>query len=156
MTIVAMPDGATLNRTTKTTENIRAAIAKDPAVGFEFAVNGLELLTGANKTNAATMFVRLKDWKERETTADQIVDKLKGIGFSQPDGFAFAVNPPAIRGLGTAGGFEVYVQSQIQILQAFCSDEQFDRCIESRTKINRFEYFFPSNCATVANRGRRG
>ncbi|MDP1657923.1 MAG: efflux RND transporter permease subunit, partial [Methylotenera sp.] len=59
VTIVVMPDGATLSRTTKTTENIRAAIAEDPAVAHEFAVNGLELLTGANKTNAATMFVRL-------------------------------------------------------------------------------------------------
>jgi multidrug efflux pump len=112
VTLVVMPDGATLSRTTKTTENIRTAIAKDPAVGFEFAVNGLELLTGANKTNAATMFVRLKDWSERETTADQIVGKLFGIGMSQPDGLAFAVNPPAIRGLGAAAGFEVYVQSQ--------------------------------------------
>ncbi|MDP1658052.1 MAG: multidrug efflux RND transporter permease subunit [Methylotenera sp.] len=112
VTIVVMPDGATLSRTTKTTENIRAAIAQDPAVAFEFAVNGLELLTGANKTNAATMFVRLKDWSERTTTADDIVGKLFGIGMSQPDGMGFAVNPPAIRGLGSAGGFEVYVQSQ--------------------------------------------
>jgi multidrug efflux pump len=112
VTIVVMPDGATLSRTTKTTEKIRSAIAQDPAVAHEFAVNGLELLTGANKTNAATMFVRLKDWSLRETSADQIVGKLFGIGMSQPDGLAFAVNPPAIRGLGTAAGFEVYVQSQ--------------------------------------------
>jgi multidrug efflux pump len=112
VTIVVMPDGATLSRTTKTTEAIRSAIAQDSAVAHEFAVNGLELLTGANKTNAATMFVRLKDWSLRETSADQIVGKLFGIGMSQPDGLAFAVNPPAIRGLGTAAGFEVYVQSQ--------------------------------------------
>ncbi len=112
VTIVVMPDGATLSRTTKTTESIRAAIARDPAVAHEFAVNGFELLTGANKTNAATMFVRLKDWSERETSAEQIVGKLFGIGMSQPDGLAIAVNPPAIRGLGSAGGFEVYVQSQ--------------------------------------------
>lgn len=112
VTIIAMPDGATLSRTTKTTENIRAAIAHDPAVAHEFAVNGVELLTGANKTNAGTMFVRLKDWKARETSAEQIVGKLFGIGMSQPDGMAFAVNPPSIRGLGAAGGFEVYVQSQ--------------------------------------------
>ena len=58
------------------------------------------------------MFVRLKDWKERETSATDIVGKLFGIGMSQPDGLAIAVNPPAIRGLGSAGGFEVYVQSQ--------------------------------------------
>ncbi len=113
VTIVVMPNGATLSRTTKTTEDIRAAIHQDDAVAHEFAVNGLELLTGANKTNAATMFVRLKDWKDRNTTADDIVGKLFGIGMSQPDGIAFAVNPPAIRGLGSAGGFEVYVQSKL-------------------------------------------
>ncbi len=112
VTIVIMPDGATLNRTSKTTEAIRSAIAHDPAVAHEFAVNGFELLTGANKTNSATMFVRLKDWKERDTSATDIVGKLFGIGMSQPDGLAIAVNPPAIRGLGSAGGFEVYVQSQ--------------------------------------------
>jgi len=112
VTVVMMPDGATLSRTTKTTENVRAAIAHEPAVAHEFAVNGFELLTGANKTNAGTMFVRLKDWKERKTSAEEIVGKLFGIGMSQPDGMAIAVNPPAIRGLGAAGGFEVYVQSQ--------------------------------------------
>jgi len=114
ITLVVMPDGATLSRTSKTTEDIRQDIAKDPAVAHEFAVNGLELLTFSNKTNAATMFVRLKDWEERPgTTAEQIVGKLFGIGMSQPDGLAFAVNPPAIRGLGAAGGFEVYIQSKL-------------------------------------------
>lgn len=112
VTVVVMPDGATLSRTVKTTENVRAEIAKDPAVAHEFAINGFELLTGANKTNAATMFVRMKDWKERTSSANEMVGKLFGIGMSQPDGMAFAVNPPSIRGLGSAGGFEVYVQSQ--------------------------------------------
>jgi len=112
ISIVVMPDGATLKRTSQTTENIRAAIAKDPATAHEFAVNGFELLTGANKTNAATMFVRMTDWDARTTNADQMVGKLIGIGMSQPDGMGFAVNPPAIRGLGSAGGFEVYVQSK--------------------------------------------
>jgi len=109
---VIMPDGATLARTTKTTENVRAAIAKDPAVAHEFAVNGFDLIGGGNKTSAATMFVRLKDWDERQTTADDIVKKVFGIGMQQPDGMAIAFNPPAIRGLGSAGGFELYVQSR--------------------------------------------
>lgn len=111
VTVVVMPDGATLARTSATTENVRAAIHEDPAVRTEFAVNGWELFTGANKTNAATMFVRMKDWDERASSADDVVGKLFGIGMSQRDGLAFAVNPPAIRGLGSAGGFEVYVQS---------------------------------------------
>ena len=112
ITLIIMPDGATLNRTEKTTESIRQAIATDPAVQFEFAIVGLDFIGGGNKTSAGTMFVRLKDWKERTTTADDIAGKLKGIGFMQPDGFAFAVNPPPIRGLGSSAGFEMYVQSR--------------------------------------------
>ncbi len=112
VTAVIMPDGATLSRTSKTTEAVRAAIDKDPAVRFEFAVNGFDLIGGGNKTSAATMFVRLKDWSERESSADDMVKKLFGIGMMQPDGIAIAFNPPAIRGLGSSGGFEMYVQSR--------------------------------------------
>ncbi|HZV97789.1 MAG TPA: multidrug efflux RND transporter permease subunit [Methylophilaceae bacterium] len=112
ITAVIMPDGATLSRTSKTTESVRAAIAQDPAVATEFAVNGFDLIGGGNKTSAATMFVRLKDWDQREATAEDIVKKLFGIGMMQPDGIAIAFNPPAIRGLGSSGGFELYVQSR--------------------------------------------
>ena len=112
ITAVIMPDGATLSRTVKTTDSIRAAMAEDPAVAFQFAVNGFDLFGGGNKTNAATMFVRMTDWSERTATADDIVNKLFGIGMMQPDGLAIAFNPPAINGLGNAGGFEVYVQSR--------------------------------------------
>jgi multidrug efflux pump len=112
VTAVILPDGATLARTAKTTEAVRAEIAKDPAVAHEFAINGFDLIGGGNKTSAATMFVRLKDWDERKATAEDIVKKLFGIGMMQPDGMAIAFNPPAIRGLGNSGGFELYVQSR--------------------------------------------
>lgn len=109
---VIMPDGSTLNRTIKTAQAVRAAIHQDPAVATEFSVFGFDLIGNGNKTSAATMFVRLKDWDARSTTADDIVKKLFGLGMSQPDGIAIAFNPPAIRGLGSSGGFEVYVQSR--------------------------------------------
>jgi hydrophobe/amphiphile efflux-1 (HAE1) family protein len=143
ISIVVMPDGATLKRTSQTTENIRATIAKDPATAHEFAVNGFELLTGANKTNAATMFVRMTDWDQRTTNADQMVGKLIGIGMSQPDGLSFAVNPPAIRGLGSAGGFEVYVQSHadtdpIKLAQVMNNFMDAMRASPQLTGINSF------------------
>jgi multidrug efflux pump len=109
---VIMPDGATLNRTTKTMESVRSAISQNPAVATEFVINGFDLIGGGNKTSAATMFVRMKDWSERKATAEDIVHQLFGIGMQQPDGLAIAFNPPAIRGLGNSGGFEVYVQSR--------------------------------------------
>ena len=112
VTATILPDGATLARTTRTAEAVRAAIAEDPAVAHQFVVNGFDLIGGGNKSNAATMFVAFKDWSERTATADDIVNKLSGIGMQQADGIAIAFNPPSIRGLGTAGGFEAYVQSR--------------------------------------------
>ena len=107
-----LPDGATLARTTRTAEAVRASIASDPAVAHEFVVNGFDLIGGGNKTSSATMFVAFKDWSERTASAEDIIQKLTGIGMQQSDGIAIAFNPPAIRGLGTAGGFEVYVQTR--------------------------------------------
>ena len=112
VTATILPDGATLSRTTKTSEAVRAAIAEDPAVSHQFVVNGFDLIGGGNKTSSATMFVAFKDWSERSASAEDIVKKLSGIGMMQPDGLAIAFNPPAIRGLGNSGGFEVYVQSR--------------------------------------------
>ncbi|ODT68241.1 MAG: RND transporter [Nitrosomonadales bacterium SCN 54-20] len=112
VTATILPDGATLARTTRTAEAVRAAIANDPAVAHEFVVNGFDLIGGGNKTSSATMFATFKDWSEREATAEDIIQKLMGIGMQQPDGIAISFNPPSIRGLGTAGGFEVYVQSR--------------------------------------------
>jgi multidrug efflux pump subunit AcrB len=56
--------------------------------------------------------VLLKHWDERKQTAQQVAADLskRGMGFS--DGMAIMFNPPAIRGLGSAGGFEFYVQSR--------------------------------------------
>ena len=54
----------------------------------------------------------LKDWSERTATAEDMIKKLFDIGSQLPDGLAIAFNPPAIHGLGNAGGFEVYVQSR--------------------------------------------
>ena len=109
---VILPDGATLARTTKTANAISTEMGKESAVAFQFAVNGLDFIGGGNKTNVSTMFVRLKDWSERTTSAPEIVNKLFMIGAQQPDGLAIAFNPPAIRGLGNTGGFELYVQSR--------------------------------------------
>jgi multidrug efflux pump len=36
-----------------------------------------------------------------------------GIGMMQADGMALVFNPPPIMGLGTAGGFEVYLQNRV-------------------------------------------
>ena len=109
---VQLPDGATLSRTMKTTEQLRGAMVNNQAIENTFIVNGFDLISGSNKTNSATIFMPLKPWDERHQTAQQLVQEVSGKGFMLADGIAFAINPPSIRGLGATGGFEVYVRGR--------------------------------------------
>jgi multidrug efflux pump len=111
---ILLPDGASLQRTTKTGAQLADVLAKDPNVAHAFIVPGRDIIGGANKTNAGTTFVLLKDWDAREKTAPQIAADLTKRGMGFPDGMAIMFNPPAIRGLGTAGGFEFFVQSRAE------------------------------------------
>jgi HAE1 family hydrophobic/amphiphilic exporter-1/multidrug efflux pump len=127
-----LPDAATLKRTQDTGERMRSMIAKDEAVKHTFVVSGFDLIGGGNKPNAGTMFIPLKDWSERQGKAQDLAGKFMGIGMMQPDGMGLVFNPPPIMGLGTAGGFEVYVQNRVdgdakklhEVVQAFMGELQ--------------------------------
>ncbi len=144
ITAVMLPDGATISRTSKTTEAVRSAIANDPASAFQFAVNGYDLIGGGNKSNAATIFVRLKDWAERESSASDIVKKLFGIGMMQPDGLAIAFNPPSIRGLGSSGSMETYIQSKSDTdpLRLFAAVNLFVEALKKEPRLSGVNTFF--------------
>ena len=110
--LVQLPDGATLERTGRVSERAQKAISSNPAVQYVLAINGFDLIGGGNKTNAATMFVPLVDWDLRKANAQQVAGDIIRAGASYRDGLLLAFPPPAIRGLGTAGGMEVYVQAR--------------------------------------------
>ncbi len=76
--------------------------------------------------------------------ATDIVGKLSVIGMQQSDGLVVAFNPPAIRGLGNTGGFELYVQSRINpdIAQLTRGVERIGANSETGTEIGNREYFF--------------
>lgn len=134
---VILPDSASLARTIKTAEAVREEMASEPSITFQFAVNGLDFIGGGNKTNVATVFVRLKHWDERDKAASAIVDKLFEVGSRQPDGLAIAFNPPAIRGLGSTGGFELFLQSRISSdpAQLAMVLKEFARTLEQEPKL---------------------
>src|SRR5574343_422419 len=127
-----LPDGATLKRTEKTGESMRQMFTKDEAVAHTFIVSGFDLIGGGNKPNAGTIFIPLKDWSERQGKAQDLAGKFMGFGMMQPDGMGLVFNPPPIMGLGTAGGFEVYVQNRVdgdakrlnEVTQAFIAELQ--------------------------------
>jgi len=111
-TSVDLPDGASIQRTHQVVLQAQKIISEQDAVEHMFGIEGYDLIGGGNKTNAATAFLTLKPWDERTTGSDTLIKTLSAQFATLRDGIVFAINPPPIRGLGSAGGFEVYLQDQ--------------------------------------------
>ena len=109
---VFLPDGASLQRTTKVVEEVVAAIKSNPANENVISFTGFDFLGGGYKNNAATIFVTQKHWDEREASTQQLVGELFMKTASINEALVLAFNPPAIPGLGNTGGFEFYLQNR--------------------------------------------
>ena len=109
---LTLPEAATLQRTQEVGAAVQKALLGHPAVEHVFVVNGLDVIAGANKTNAATIFIPLKPWDERKTNAEDLAKYVVAEGAKLPQATLLAFNPASIRGLGSAGGFEVYLQDR--------------------------------------------
>ena len=108
-----LPDGATLERTRKMSDDMVKIISANSGVQNTIGIIGFDLIGGGNKSNAATMFVPLKEWDERGANSAQLIARdIVQKGADLRDGLALAFNPAAIRGIGTAGGLEVYLQAR--------------------------------------------
>ena len=75
---VVLPDAATISRTGAVGARVQQALMKHPAVEHVFLVNGLDVIGGGNKTNAATIFTTFKPWDERNETADDVIKYVLG------------------------------------------------------------------------------
>ena len=139
-----LPDGASMQRTQATGESFREKVVQDPAVARVFVIAGNDIIGGGVKSNAGTIFIPLKDWDERTTPAEDLAKKFTGIGMSMPDGMALVFNPPPIRGLGTAGGFEFYVQSKVEPSPANLSQvvNTFVDALRKRPELTGINTFF--------------
>jgi len=109
---VQLPDGATLERTRRMAGELGKIVQAHPGVQNTMVINGFDLLGGGNKTNAATMFIPLKHWDQRaDMPASAVARDILARGSGLREGLTIAFNPAAIRGLGTSGGFEMYLQA---------------------------------------------
>jgi multidrug efflux pump len=114
-TQVQLPAGATQEQTLEVLakmedyflneegENVKSLFT---VAGFSFSGTG---------QNSGIGFVRLRDWSERpgkENSAAGIVQRASAEFASWPEAQAFAFAPPAIRELGNASGFNLFIQDR--------------------------------------------
>src|SRR4030095_2844393 len=74
-----LPDAASLERTDGVTKKIEAILKNIPEIDLYTTVNGNNLLNNTVAPNAATFFITLKPWEEREKTALDIVAEVNAL-----------------------------------------------------------------------------
>jgi HAE1 family hydrophobic/amphiphilic exporter-1 len=112
---IQLPDAASLARTANAIEKMNRIVGSTPGVAFWNSWGGRSILDGTTASNSGTVFVVFKPWEEREDptlSQDAILDNLRQQFATIEDGVTFAFPPPAIRGLGVAGGFQMQIEDR--------------------------------------------
>lgn len=110
MASVQLPTGASLERTDKVVSEYAARVKELDGVKDVMAVSGTSFMGGGASSNLASLFVILEPWSERKNSdlsADAIIRKADAIGASMQEPIVFALNPPALPGVGNTAGLEM-------------------------------------------------
>ncbi len=108
-----LPDGASLDRTEVVIRRMSELALNHPAVDGAVAFPGLSPAGFSNAPNYGMIFVRLKPYTKRQgptMTGQAVARALSGQFSSISDALAFALQPPAILGLGNSKGGKLYLQ----------------------------------------------
>ncbi len=107
--VAQLPPGSSLQRTEKVLEQIRAIIQAQPEVESMLAITGLNLLAQVNTPYTGSGFIVLKPWSKRpgrNSSAQALIERLYKLLGPIKEANVVMVAPPAIPGIGQAGGFE--------------------------------------------------
>ncbi len=113
--IVEAPDTASQGVVGALADKVQRLVSADPAVQDVAVVNGFGLVDGQMRNNAAVLFTSLKPFEDRKDPSllsFEVLPRLNKQFARIKEGFVLAVNPPAIPGLGSTGGFEFYIQNR--------------------------------------------
>lgn len=112
LTAVSLPPGASLQRTEAVMERFRQLTAQMPEIESAVEITGMSLLSGVSSPSTATMFIVLKPWSERSVSAQQMLQRLNQALATIREATFIVINPAAIPGIGSAGGFDFMLQAR--------------------------------------------
>jgi multidrug efflux pump len=113
-----LPDGSSLDRTEAVIRRMSEIGLKQPGVENAVAFPGLSISGFSVAPNAGIVFFALKPFEERTTpdlSGPAITAALNQKLSVIQEAFILAVPPPAVMGLGTIGGFKLYVEDRADL-----------------------------------------
>ena len=113
---VELPESASLQRTSAVMDRVSALIKETPGIAHAVTVGGSSILQNrAPLSNSAVVYTMYEDFRKRDKTGrtqEAILADLRSKLARVEDARTFVLVPPAIRGLGVAGGFQMQVEAK--------------------------------------------
>ncbi|MFZ2302192.1 MAG: efflux RND transporter permease subunit [Gallionella sp.] len=113
VTAIQLPPAATRERTQAVLESVEQFFLKQPQVDKVVGVLGFSFF--GRGQNMALSFVKLKDWDDRpgkENSVQSLIKRANMEFFRMKQAMLFAINPPPIPELASAGGFDFRLQDR--------------------------------------------
>lgn len=105
--VIQTPPGSSLERTNEVAERLQRLAESTEGVQSVSTLAGYEILTEGTGANSGTCLVNLKNWGDREKTAQEIMEELEVKSKEITGANIEFFQPPAVPGYGAAGGFEL-------------------------------------------------
>jgi len=115
MAMVQLPDASSLQRTDEIVSNLEKTIRKTPGVKSLTSISGYNMLSQVINTYSGFFFITLEEWPKRkkpEEKYEAIKTHLNRQMAEMTGAMGFAFSPPAIPGVGTAGGFTFVLEDR--------------------------------------------
>ena len=113
---VQLPDAASQVRTRAVVRKLSEILRETPGVENWFMIGGMSILDQAAASNGAAFYVTFAPWSQRtgrdELSQNGILKALTDKAKSIREAMIFAFPPPAIQGLGVAGGFQLQLEDR--------------------------------------------
>jgi multidrug efflux pump subunit AcrB len=113
--VVILPPGSSLQRTDEVVREVNDIILKVPGVEHNSPVAGLDVTTTTIAPNVGTVFYSLPSLYGKHVpgvTAATMLPRVRAALAGIKDAVVIVVNPPAVQGLGAAGGFKLMVEDR--------------------------------------------
>ena len=111
-----LPDAASQVRTRRVVAQVDKIFRSTPGIKTWFMIGGQSILDQATASNAAAYYITFAPYEERAGKPDQtqeaILGALMGRFEEVREAMVFAFPPPAIFGLGVAGGFQMQLEDR--------------------------------------------
>ncbi len=113
--VIILPPGSSLQRTDEVLRQVNDLVLKVPGVEHNSPVTGFDVTTSTIAPNVGTVFYSLPSLYGKHVpgvTAATMLPRVRAALSGIKDAVIIVVNPPAVQGLGAAGGFKLMVEDR--------------------------------------------